>query len=448
MTIRGTCLVLALYLIGSLFIDAVCKTAVGQTQPLSRGVVKVERSQSLFLFAWDFALYINGEQVGRVANGQVAEFTFTPAADGRNVAWATSINVFKEEKQGDKVSFTAYDGSVVRARVGEDKGFSGDYGIQVAVTVDTIGKVPASDLRFDGSPRARVVAHEVVRLAPGTVQRLTKTHTIDRAFSVLNRDSREKSLSGSAYGVAGELRSRIERETGHLFRDSEQVTREVELDGNVIRQARVLWVERVRSGSVKIGVAGEAREVRFEYVDGLEAQIIPFGDKEFLELEQCAGGSSIVAELDRSAAPTACDFVMDEVLNGGLREWSLQKSGDAYLLMLPDGGCTRSAMRVSLGASQTGPLSAGTLFVAESADGKAIGLAIAMRDVQTDTPVVRLGRIHRGHEVLQHSLVMLVQNEGLSERNKLRSEKGQLLEVGVAPPTLLVRPLSSEDVRP
>ncbi len=120
------------------------------------------------------------------------------------------------------------------------------------------------------------VASEHVSCSKGSAIIVKRSRSLRHDIRINSNVSAE--LSGNARLIQiinMEVRSTIGRSKETGYQESETVEYSVKLDGNISRGYTLIWTHIWRQGKVQVELNGKQRDVPFEYLDGLELNVIP-----------------------------------------------------------------------------------------------------------------------------------------------------------------------------
>ncbi len=80
-------------------------------------------------------------------------------------------------------------------------------------------------------------------------------------------------LGGNAGGVAAEIRAKVEEKLKVIFEEQHTFTQEITVDGAIIPDAWVVWVERHRSGQTTVVFNGQTYSVPFTFPTGADLKL-------------------------------------------------------------------------------------------------------------------------------------------------------------------------------
>jgi hypothetical protein len=240
------------------------------------------RQDQLIGAAYQHTVYVNGEKIGKIANGATKEFTFTPKPDGKNTIYIEAYDPFAENPKTNTIKFAVFEGGIVNAKVNWVENGSG-FDLVLKLDVDKKGKEGAKLISVNvDSKLKRVVLKEsaAVRLPKGSEKLVEDTVTVFHSVSITSGWKTETDLRGKiSVGwaeIGAGIKREVEQSTGSTYGVKTERKRKVKLvgDGSTVRS--VAWVEYYRTGMATWEIDG--KEVK-----------IPFQIKEDFDLEEIVG---------------------------------------------------------------------------------------------------------------------------------------------------------------
>jgi Ricin-type beta-trefoil lectin domain-like len=122
---------------------------------------------------------------------------------------------------------------------------------------------------------------EEVEVPAGAKLTLRRSKTIDHTVSVTWRAGAELGVEGALrtdWVTAGaeirtQIRARVESTTGQTWAVSETKEQTVEVDGAVLRRARIVWTDKLRKGNAIVKLNGTDYEIPFEFREGTDLKV-------------------------------------------------------------------------------------------------------------------------------------------------------------------------------
>lgn len=288
-------------------------------------LLKVERSNRWIGKVANIVVWVNGDRIGKVPNGESAEFKIYPTADGKNKFSCTVESVFGElVKSSSATEFTAFPGGIVKATVAcvmDD--------VEAKITVEKAGNRPVGKLAVSIDPDVieRVVSSDVVTTLPGSKQTYKRSRTIERSISLTESKSLEVTAGIDLKIISSTIRGEIERQLSQTYRQIETVERSIEIDGNTLPRVRLVWIERYRRGTAR-GVFGSTEsDLPFYFPLELELRPVRVAERSYVELTTNLG--KINLELFEDEVPVATRNFLDNVMTG-------QYDGTIFDQVVPD----------------------------------------------------------------------------------------------------------------
>jgi hypothetical protein len=217
--------------------------------------------------------YLDGELLMSVKNGENKECQFTPASSGTTTIKGVNYNAF-----GGIGSEFDYKFKIGPRGIAEIKDvWSGRFGDSFETHTYDVMKygLDVSNLKvvLDNDSREREIAYEFVNTPRGAKRTVKRSRTIERSVSVTDVDTVEKELGAKVYIFSGAIRSKIERSRNTTYKESETIEQAVELDGNALPKAKLVWIERTYTGKATVSIDGKEAVVPFSFRENLELRV-------------------------------------------------------------------------------------------------------------------------------------------------------------------------------
>ena len=257
------------------FVVAICvvvaSTAPCRAEEDENITLKLERKAEFFLWPWGFNVFVNGERVSTVYNGQHETVTFPAAPDGKN--WI-KLGITDSRYPDDRSltsGFIAYPGGVVLATLSTARPAGGDIG-SIELRVEKKGKVPVHDVvvNLDKDSVDVVVSSEIVRTLPGTKRTVRRTRLVEHAVSVTDSNTIAGIGKVTLGVVSTQISGELEHQLNRSFKQSESVEQAIEIDGTLSPAVRLVWVERRQKGRATAKLNGTDVIIPFEFTLDVE----------------------------------------------------------------------------------------------------------------------------------------------------------------------------------
>lgn len=218
----------------------------------------------------DLDVFVNDALIGSVNNGETRSFSFVPRIDGTNAVFAQLAGV-----KSNVLNFKSRPGhafSIVSELI------PGFWDAELRIEPD--GPIESEDVGIEG---VRVylnpgftrteVSSETIELPVGVISRTKKARTIERAILIAQREMQEIGLQAEIPVLSAAIRTQIGEETGQTFTQSETIEQEVTLDGNVSQKYKLIWYDRIRTGTVEFRLGGKLRNMPFKFREFAELRV-------------------------------------------------------------------------------------------------------------------------------------------------------------------------------
>lgn len=266
-------------------------------------IIQVRKELNLFDFllaassssmAYEFSMYIDGEKMGEVQQflGRKKRFEVLPGNHSIRVEYRTfnqDIRYTDRKYQVEKIWKIDLDlspGEMINLVCGCRTtyhlfGFKPEPYCRQAVRSDKSSLFPEPEVvvYMDAEDDKVQVATEEVQVPLGVTIKVTRSRTIERTVNIDWSINKELAVSGGVKQlVTASIRSEIERQQGHSYRESETMEYEVALSGQQSSRYRLVWIDVWRKGVAELRQHNETLAIPFRLRERTELKVAPIGN--------------------------------------------------------------------------------------------------------------------------------------------------------------------------
>lgn len=220
--------------------------------------------------ATKFDVYMNGNLLGSIGPGEIKTFTFSNNKQGNSLVLrhqATDLYVVNSEplifniNAGGTINVTCTFESWKARPILERRPDDSSAGI--------------SSVKVEIDPEVKMVeaSTEIIKVVPGVTTNIKRSRTLEHKVIFSSNDERGNSISSKNEFLDIEVKNNIESLLGREFRQTETIEQEVRLDGNVNRQYKLIWYDKIRTGVVEYQQQSEVIRVRFQFKEWAELRV-------------------------------------------------------------------------------------------------------------------------------------------------------------------------------
>lgn len=228
----------------------------------------VDRKSDPSSEAMEFTL--DGVSIGKAElPGRVYEFRFKVGKDG--------VTYIKEQYKGTFGTssitrrLTLLPGGTEKIVYGSERGTRSIVGQTLNSGID----ISTLKITLDDTTSEKEVASEIVSTPAGVKRTVKRTRTIEHSVSQTETKGAEAAAKLDFGILSGEIRGKIEVARNQTFKQSETIEQSVEIDGNILPKAKIIWIERGVTGKASFVSNGKKTEVPFTLSETLELQVVP-----------------------------------------------------------------------------------------------------------------------------------------------------------------------------
>jgi hypothetical protein len=200
--------------------------------------------------------------------GDKKEAQFTPSALGETTFNVKSFNIF-----GGKTG--EYDHKL-RIGPGGVAEYVDNGNMTCSFSTVRAGlDVTRLQVALDEKLQEREIASDVVETPAGVKRTHKRSRTIERAVSLTDTEGLEASVKAHFGVLSGEIRGQIARSRMTTYKASETIEDGVEIDGEKLPKARLVWIERTVTGKARVFVDGQERSMPFQFREGVQLRVLP-----------------------------------------------------------------------------------------------------------------------------------------------------------------------------
>lgn len=234
--------------------------------------ITVTRTSGLPLGWWHY-VYVNGERLGEVGDGETKTFKFTPPKDGKNTLYIRAIDIVGDARNSQTHDFVAgKNAKVAFSYLPRPFRDSGTLSVQDAGTLPPKeGRLVSIDLTAGLTEKE--ISDEIVETPPGITQDFEMSKTIERTVTFAKAAAVEYGGKINLGVISGEVKRKIESQESVTFKASETVRRNVTLNGDKAPKVKVIWVGTFHTGTATIMVDGAEKRIPFTMPVGLKPKV-------------------------------------------------------------------------------------------------------------------------------------------------------------------------------